>query len=246
MVRHGDDPCDDRIVTFLEQNGAVFEIRKPFKGEALGDVDESVAGTIFYGVPFVVTETRRYPFLLEEARWIEACMREGVPVLGICQGAQSIVYLLGAKLGPLPGEPHEFGYYPIYATEQGHKYLPEVMHVTESHFHGFDLPHGAELLATGDMVPHQAFKYGELTFSFQFHAEVTIDRFQRWQKADRVHNGKPGAQTGAEQDALAKEHDAGQHEWLMDFLAMLFDDQRIAADPELKPQSFESRASARR
>jgi len=125
-------------------------------------------------------------------------MGKGMPVLGICQGAQSIAHLLGANVGPLPGEPHEFGYYPIYATEQGRKYLPEVMHVTQSHFHGFDLPDGAELLATGDRFPHQAFKYGELTFSFQFHAEVTIDGFKRWQQADWAHKGKPGTQTKAE------------------------------------------------
>lgn len=69
LIKHGDDSPVDRIVTFLKQNGAAFEIRKPFEGEALGDVDESAAGTVVYGGPFVVTESRRYPFLLDEARW---------------------------------------------------------------------------------------------------------------------------------------------------------------------------------
>ncbi|MDH3412265.1 MAG: hypothetical protein OEM98_07260 [Gammaproteobacteria bacterium] len=46
LIRHGDDAPDHRMVTFFKQNGAVFEIRKAFKGEALGEVDESVAGTV--------------------------------------------------------------------------------------------------------------------------------------------------------------------------------------------------------
>ena len=206
------------MACFLREHAITFEIRKPFKGEPLGEVDDTVAGTVVYGGPFVVTETERHPFLLDEARWIESCMRRELPVLGICQGAQAIAHVLGAEVGPLPGEPHEFGYYPIYASETGRKFMPDVLHVTQSHFHGFGLPAGAKLLATGDVFPHQAFKYGKRTFAFQFHAEVTIPGFRRWQAADWARYGKPGAQTREEQNRLALEHDPGQESWFVGFL----------------------------
>lgn len=223
LIRHNDGPEDDRVATFLTLAGVAFETRKPFKGETLGEVDDAVVGTVIYGGPFVVTETDAHPFLMDEARWIETCMRRNLPVLGICQGAQAVAHLLGAEVGPLPGEPHEFGYYPIYRSADAGTLFPEVIHVTQSHWHGFDLPPGAELLATSDLFPHQAFRYGDKTFGFQFHAEVTIRGFQRWQVSDRAHYGKPGAQSKPEQDALAAEYDAAQHQWFMGFLENLFD-----------------------
>lgn len=231
LIRHSDDPPDDRVVVFLDKCAIPYETRKPFKGEALGDVDDSVAATVVYGGPFVVTETRKHPFLLNEARWIEACMRNGVPLLGICQGAQSIAHVLGANVGPLPDNTHEFGFYPIYATDRGRRYFPEVLHVTQSHFHGFDLPRGAELLAGGDTFPHQAFKYGSLTFGFQFHAEVTAAGFRRWQAADWAHYSKPGAQSKAQQDTLAAKHDGTQSSWFNGFLKSVFLERMMVSAP---------------
>ena len=47
-----------------------------------------------------------------------------------------------------------------------------------SHAH---VPDGAELLASSGLFGQQAMKYGNSTFAFQFHAEVTPTGFRRWQ-----------------------------------------------------------------
>jgi GMP synthase (glutamine-hydrolysing) len=222
LVRHGEDPPDDRVVTFAVENGFVPVIRKPFRGEELGEPGPQVAGTVIYGGPFNVFDHETHPFLKQEAAWIRACMARNIPVLGICQGAQQIAYLLGASVGPIAGEPHEFGYYPVHPTPEGAAFLPGPMHMCQAHFHMFDIPPGATRLASSELFPNQAFRYGANVYALQFHPEVTIEGFRRWQNAPWANYGKPGAQTREEQTALMHAHDAAQADWFTQFLSRLF------------------------
>ena len=64
---------------------------------------------LFIGGQFSVFENDKYPFLREEANWISSCMEANLPILGLCQGAQQIAQLLGAKVGPTEDNRHEFG-----------------------------------------------------------------------------------------------------------------------------------------
>ncbi|WP_234872337.1 glutamine amidotransferase-related protein [Allitabrizicola rongguiensis] len=222
LVRHGDDPPDDRVVTFAVENGFNPLIRKPFKGDVLGEPWPELAGTVIYGGPFNVFDEHLHPFLQDEARWIRACMDRGLPILGICQGAQQIARLLGAKVGPVPEGLHEFGYYPISATDQGRDFLPDTLHMVQAHFHTFDIPEGAVHLAASPLYPNQAFRVGDRVYGLQFHPEVTIEGFRRWQGRPWAAYGQPGAQTREEQDRLMMQHDAAQADWFYAFLRRLF------------------------
>lgn len=222
LVRHGDDPPDDRVSVFLHGNGFQPVWRRPYAGQPLEPLDDDVAGSVVYGGKYAVYETKTYPFLLDEARWIEACMRKGVPLLGICQGGQQIAHVMGAHVGPPASGAHEFGYYELRPTEAGRDVLPAPIHVAQSHFHTFDIPAGAVHLAESDLFPNQAFRAGDTTFAFQFHPEVTIEGFRRWQASPWAYFGKPGAQSRAEQDRLMVLHDAAQAAWFYGFLDRLF------------------------
>lgn len=221
LIRHGDEPLDDRVHSFAVSRGFEPAVVRPFAGERLGELDHGVAGSVIYGGMFEAYETEKYPFLKDEARWIEACMKRGIPVLGICQGAQQIAHVLGAPVGPPPGGEHEFGYYALYPTEAGREILPEPIRVTQSHFHTFGIPHGGVRLASSDLFENQAFSYGEKTYAFQFHAEVTAAGFRRTQERSTMF-GKPGAQTREEQDRLMPLHDAVQEKWFLAFLDRFF------------------------
>lgn len=222
LVRHGDDPPDDRVVTFAVENGFNPIIVKPFKGEALGEPGPDLAGTVLYGGPLCVFEEEAHPFLRDEARWLGSCMDRGLPILGICQGAQQIARHLGAHVGPMPEGLHEFGYYPVSPTEAGRDFLPETLHMAQAHFHTFEIPQGALHLATSPLYPNQAFRHGTNVYGFQFHPEVTIEGFRRWQNRPWAAYGKPGAQTREEQDRLMMQHDAAQADWFYGFLRKLF------------------------
>lgn len=222
LVSHGDDPPDDRVHTFLVSNGFEPVIRRPFAGETLDTPDGSIAGAVVYGGKYEVYETGKFPFLNDEYRFIDQCMKRGVPLLGICQGAQQIAFHLGATVGPLDGDWSEFGYYRIDPTEAGRDFLPAPIYVSQSHWHTFGIPDGAERLAGSDLFPNQAFRHGPRTYGLQFHSEVTIEGFRRWQRAPWAPYGKPGTQTRTEQDALMHQHDAAQAEWFYGFLGGLF------------------------
>jgi GMP synthase (glutamine-hydrolysing) len=197
-------------------------VKKPVAGELLGEVGGSIAGTVIHGGGYNAYDISLHPFLKEEYRWIEACLRAEVPILGICQGAQQIAFQLGARVGPADGEPAEFGYYTVRPEPGADDFMPRPIVVTQSHYHTFDIPSGAQKLAGSDLFPNQAFRYGPNAYALQFHAEVTIEGFRRWQNAPWAMYRRPGAQTREEQDRLMHEHDAAQAEWFYGFMARLF------------------------
>jgi len=222
LIRHESNPDDDRIVTFLRNKGIEPQIVRPYLGEDLGHVDSSVAASVIYGGKFNVFEEEKYNFLYAENNWIEDCIKRDIPLLGICQGAQSIAHVLGAYAGPLPGNEHEFGYYKITATEAGKAFFPDELVVAESHYHEFQVPDGGELLASSELFAQQALRYGNYTFAFQFHAEVTPVGFRRWQQNNRHRYGMTGAQTREQQNDLMDKHDPIQHQWFMQFQERFF------------------------
>ena len=176
LIRHGDDPADDRVVSYFRGRNIEPEIRRPFRGEALGDVDGSVAASVVYGGPFNVFETGRHDFLNDEHRWIEQCMARDVPLLGICQGAQSIAHVLGARCGPIDGEPHEFGYYLLRPTRAGKAFFPDQLHVCESRFHEFSLPDRDRLVGSNEYSPFRVADNSHRQHKLPVHHERTDTR----------------------------------------------------------------------
>lgn len=222
VIRHADDPPDDRIYTWLDQNGFEIDLKKPFSGDLLGEPGDDLAGTVLHGGPYNAYDLDKNAFLREEDRWIGACLKADIPMLGICQGAQQIAYHLGGSAGPIEGEPHEFGYYRVDPVEGAEDFLDRPRWFTQAHFHMFGIPDGAERLASSDAFPNQAFRYGRNVYGLQFHPEVTIEGFRRWQDVDWSPYGKPGVQTREEQEQLMLAHDREQANWFSGFMDGLF------------------------
>ena len=99
LVRHEDGPDDDRVTSYLKTAGIAADIRRPFRGEPLGEIAEDIVGTVIYGGRYNAYDTELHPFLAEEYRWIEAALAAGLPTLGLCQGAQMIAWQQGAWVG---------------------------------------------------------------------------------------------------------------------------------------------------
>lgn len=222
LVRHGDDPADDRVTSWLTQAGFDVDLRKPFAGDLLGQVTDDLAGTVLYGGKYNADDSGNHPFLNEEYRWIAECLKADVPMLGLCQGAQQIAYHLGAWAGPKDHETYEFGYYRVDPSPDAAGFLDQPMWFTQAHFHTFDLPKGAVRLAGNGTYENQAFRYGDKVYGLQFHPEVTIEGFRRWQRDFVSLYEHANVQTRKQQKQLMFEHDEAQAQWFFRFLEKLF------------------------
>ena len=136
---------------------------------------------VVLGGPIGVYEERDYPFLAAEIALIERRLRRGAPVLGLCLGAQLMARALGARVYPAGFK--EIGWAPVGLTDAGRRSsLAALEGRAVLHWHGdtFDLPAGADHLASTAQTPHQAFAWKQHGLALQFHAETTARGLERW------------------------------------------------------------------
>jgi GMP synthase (glutamine-hydrolysing) len=146
------------------------------------------------GGPIGVYETDAYPWLEAEIALIRRRLAAGGKMIGVCLGAQLIARAAGARV--YPGT-REIGWAPITPTEAGQQSaLAELGSAGWEvlHWHGdtFDLPPGAQLLASTAAVPHQAYAIGKQVLALQFHPEVMPRDIEAWLIGHTVELSKAG------------------------------------------------------
>ena len=131
---------------------------------------------IIMGGPMSVQDEDRFPWLQAEKEFLKQAIGEGKKILGICLGAQLIAAALGSRV--YPNREKEIGFMPVRFIAPpgqlpGLDFLPE--EATVVHWHGdtFDLPAGAQLLASSGACLNQAYIINKQILALQFHPEVT-------------------------------------------------------------------------
>lgn len=157
-----------------------------------------------------------------ETAWMDVVLNSGKPFLGICLGAQILARHLGATVYGRKDGQVEIGWYPIQPTAIGSKLMDWPKMVYQFHREGFELPAGAELLASADKYPNQAFRYGENAWGIQFHAELTLAMMHRWAVRGAHRFVLPGAQPGAHHLSGRLLYDGALLTWLNRFLGQIF------------------------
>ena len=116
-------------------------------------------------------------------------VRERVPTLGICLGAQLLATAHNGSVAPAATGP-EIGPALIAkrdAAESDPLFGPLPMLPDVLHWHGdevTELPLGAVLLATSTGSPVQAFRLGSAAWGVQFHPEVDLPTLAAWTSAN--------------------------------------------------------------
>jgi len=180
-----DDTLGGAVAVFGEQRLPVVKL-DAFEAGARWPGLEEISGLVVFGGEMNADETDRYPYLLIQRQLMRRAVDAGLPVLGICLGAQMLARALGARVYRAPIR--ELGFKPIRVTDAGgHDALLGAFQtgdrVFQWHEDTFELPAGADLLATGDDVPIQAFRLGRNAWGVQFHFEVDAQGVEAWLRA---------------------------------------------------------------
>lgn len=219
LVSHDPEETDDRASAWLKHQGWRTRWVCPAAGDKLPDMTDEVAGTIIYGGKYDVREQKTYPFLKDELAWVEAGLSRGIPVLGLCLGAQLMAHVLGEPVGPHPEGYAEYAYYPLKPTAAGRGLFADGLTVLQSHWHGwFSTPRGAEALAASELFPEQAFRYGRQAYALQFHPEASLATLKRWIGRRGARNEMRGAYPPERQVADHAVYDSALGAWFERFL----------------------------
>jgi GMP synthase-like glutamine amidotransferase len=192
--------------------GGIFERTVPERGDRLdrwvAADGESPPGApsdwdavMVFGGAMHPDQDAEHPWLTGEAVFLEQALAEGVPLLGVCLGAQLIARAAGAWVGRA-GEA-EVGWFEV-AREDGRDdpvldALPSRFHAFQWHYYTFDLPDGAVQLAASEAA-RQAYRLRDRVWAIQFHAEVDRLMLDHWLREGREELPKPVEELLAETD----------------------------------------------
>lgn len=160
------------IHSWLQSHGAIVTTTRYFESPLLPDLS-AIDALIALGGPMSVNDEDALPWLRDEKRFVGEAIRSGIPVLGICLGAQLMASALGARV--YPGVDKEIGWFPVYtcAHDSDAFNFPGASEVFHWHGETFDLPPHATHLARSEGCLHQAFQVGSRAIGLQFHLETT-------------------------------------------------------------------------
>ncbi|WP_190128551.1 GNAT family N-acetyltransferase [Streptomyces mashuensis] len=144
-----------------------------------------LAGLVVMGGPMNADETDVHPGLKLERDLLAEAVRHGVPVLGICLGAQLLARALGLEVADRArtGRDTELGWAPLLDTDPADPVVGPLAGVPGVlHWHGDRIVPAADtaVLARTETTPCQAFRAGPAAWGLQFHLEVTPELLDEW------------------------------------------------------------------
>jgi len=156
---------------------------------------DGVDHVVVLGASWSVYDERIAGWMSAELDWLRAADQAGIPVFGICFGAQALTVALGGQVEAAPRS--EVGWVTVATA------APDLIEPGPwLEFHG-DLclpPPGARVLASNDVCV-QAYSIGQ-HLAVQFHPEVDGPQLQRWLDAGA---GESVRQAGQDPDAFLAE-----------------------------------------
>ena len=171
------------MVETVARSGSPLRVVRVDQGDPIPSVDtvRTMAGLVVMGGPMGVHDD--LPWLAAERALLREAVDAGVPVLGICLGAQQLALALGGDVRR--GDTVECGVGEVHLSSAAVRdavfgRAPTPLPCVHWHGDTFSLPPGAVHLARSDAYENQAFRVGDRAYGLQFHVEVTGALVAHW------------------------------------------------------------------
>jgi GMP synthase (glutamine-hydrolysing) len=180
FIQHSEVDSPGVLGETLEGMAITLDVLRPDIGQTIPTCLEDFGGLVLGGGPQGAYEQEKYPYLAHECALVRQAASQGIPVLGLCLGAQLMASALGARVQP--GR-REVGFFevnldPISAYDPLWRGIPTKFIATHWHGDVFDIPPGGMRLAWSALTPNQLFRYGHALYGLQFHLEMTPRLFE--------------------------------------------------------------------
>ncbi|MBA2240466.1 MAG: type 1 glutamine amidotransferase [Solirubrobacterales bacterium] len=158
-------------------------------------------------------EKELFPWLEDERRRLTSLHEAGVPLLGVCLGAQLVSEAAGGSPGR-SADP-EIGWYEVELCDPGREDpllggMPASFEAFEWHSYECRPPTGAVTLARSPACI-QAYRIGSTTYGIQFHAEVTASDVAAW--LDQYETDPDAIRLGVDPGVLGPENERRMPAW---------------------------------
>jgi len=175
IVTHLEDRQTGLVREALERGGcAVLELSA--LDEPSARLPEEVSGIVSLGGRMSATEIDRHPFLAAELGLMRRALARGVPILGMCLGAQLLAVAAGGRVWAMDqmylGWPELS---PLAAAREDQVFggLTPGLPVLKWHEDAIEIPAVAIELATTASPGAALFRVGSVAWGSQMHLEVT-------------------------------------------------------------------------
>ena len=189
ILQHTDSDGPGTLGAYFHSVGADVRPINLYDGEMPPGEGTPLDVVVSLGGPMHAWEDAEYPFLPQETRFLSDMIERGIPILGICLGAQLIARARGCRVHP--ADKKEIGWKSVALTEIGSKDplfsgIAKELMVFQYHEDTFELPARSRLLGISMDCRNQIFRLGN-AYGVQFHPEINRGILEKWfsDRADR-------------------------------------------------------------
>jgi GMP synthase-like glutamine amidotransferase len=167
------------FATYLERRSIPWKLIALDQGEALPREVRAYGGLAVMGGPMSANDD--LPWSAPLLEFLRSAVRQDVPVIGHCLGAQLMSRAFGGTVRANPVR--EIGWGEVRVADNGvaREWLGDLQAFETFQWHGetFSIPPGATRVLEGEHCPNQAFALGR-HFGMQCHVEMTADLVRTW------------------------------------------------------------------
>jgi len=177
VFQHHDIGRPGRLGATLRDHGRRLDIRELHAGDPVpSDLDDVDGVVSLGGLENVGDPPESAPWMQPEMDLLRAAHHRGLPIVGVCLGAQLVAAALGGEVGHM--DQPEIGFHTVSLNTPGQT---DTMHAgvawdsAQFLHHGCEvkrLPEGGVALSASNRCAIQAFRAGMRTYGFQYHFEA--------------------------------------------------------------------------